>query len=56
MELFNMEKVTFRRRVKPVSAVCNLALVMFSDGSDQAYGTRAYLRWQLENGTFGGII
>jgi hypothetical protein len=37
MELFNMEKVTFRRCVKPVGAVGNTALVMFSDGSDQAY-------------------
>jgi hypothetical protein len=29
---------------------------MFSDGSDQAYGTCAYVRWQLENGTFGANL
>ena len=56
IELFNMEKVTFRRCVKPVGAVGNPALVMFSDGSDQAYGTCAYVRWQLENGTFGANL
>ena len=52
IELFNMEKVTFRRCVKPG----NPALVMFSDGSDQAYGTCAYVRWQLQNGTFGANL
>ncbi|CAB4009754.1 Hypothetical predicted protein [Paramuricea clavata] len=56
IELFNMEKVRFRRWVKPVGVVGNPALVMFSDGSDQAYGTCAYVRWQLENWTFAANL
>ncbi len=43
VELFNMEKIKFTRCVKPIDAVGNPTLVLFSDGSDQAYGTCAYV-------------
>lgn len=56
VELFEMEKVKFPRCIKPVDAVGDPILVMFSDGSDEAYGTCGYARWRLDNGTFGSIL
>ena len=47
-----MENVSFKRCIKPDSAVGKPTLVMFSDGSQEAYGTCAYVRWKLENGSF----
>lgn len=52
VELFNMEKVKFKRCVKPRNTVGQPNLVMFSDGSNEAYGTCAYVQWHLANGTF----
>ena len=56
VELFNMEKIKFTRCVKLIDAVGNPTLVLFSNGSDQAYGTCAYGRWQLDNETFGDSL
>ncbi|KAF0300957.1 hypothetical protein FJT64_026658 [Amphibalanus amphitrite] len=51
-ELYEMEKITFPRSVKPEGAVGNPSLIMFSDGSNDAYGTCAYARWALTDDTF----
>ena len=51
-ELFEMQDIRFRRCIRPRGAIGDPYLVMFSDGSDQAYGTCAYVRWQLAIGKF----
>ena len=47
-----MERVVFPRSVKPEGAIGNPSLIVFSDGSNDAYGTCAYARWKLDNGNF----
>ena len=42
--------------MKPKDAVGDPDLIMFSDGSDEAYGTCAYVRWNLANGKFGSVL
>ena len=51
-ELYEMERVVFPRSVKPEGAIGNPSLIVFSDGSNDAYGTCAYARWKLDNGNF----
>ena len=43
-DFFAMQDVKFKRCVKPRVAIGNPSLIMFSDGSEQAYGTCAYVR------------
>ena len=52
---FNMFKIsclTFERCVKPRMSFGKPMLILFSDGSKCSYGSCAYIRWKLENGTF----
>ena len=51
-ELYEVEKISFRRCVKPPNNVGNPQLVIFSDGSGNLYGAAAYVRWELTDGTF----
>ena len=51
-ELFNMERVRFNRSTKPEGATGKPKLIIFSDASEQAFGACAYIRWELENGSF----
>jgi hypothetical protein len=48
--LFLIEDLKFHRNLHPPDAVGKPWLIIFSDGSDQAYGAAAYIRWQLANG------
>ena len=48
METINNLK--FQRPVTPSNAIGKPMLIIFSDGSNHAYGTAAYIRWQLTNG------
>jgi hypothetical protein len=50
-DLFEMEKIQFVRCMKPDGATDPI-LILFSDGSSNAYGTCAYVRWKMPNGTF----
>ena len=45
-----MEKIKVNRCTKPKEATGNPILVIFSDGSNAAYGACAYARWRLING------
>ena len=47
-----MEDITFQRCIKPEEAIGDPILVLFSDGSENIFGTCAYARWQTENGSF----
>ena len=51
-ELFELEKIEVIRCIKPDKAVGDPVLVIFSDGSGEAYGVVAYARWMLEDGTY----
>ena len=47
-----MQSLTFSRCLCPSGVVGKPVLVMFSDGSKNAYGTCAYIRWELEFGKY----
>ena len=49
-DLSEMEKIKVNRCTKPKEATGNPILVIFSDGSNDAYGACAYARWRLING------
>ena len=57
MELFAQMKelngVTIERCLTPPNAFGNPVLYVFSDASIEAFGTCAYSRWPLGDGTFG---
>lgn len=44
-DLPEMEKITVKRCLKPHSAIGDPILIIFSDGSTNAYGGCAYVRW-----------
>ena len=52
LEMFELEKISFCRRVKSVNYIGSPTLVIFSDASMLAYGACAYVRWKLSNGHF----
>ena len=45
---FELEDISFRRCVMPPGAKEDPMLVIFSDGSQTAYGCAAYIRWKLD--------
>ena len=47
-----MEDITFQRCIKPEKAIGDPILVLFSDGSENIFGTCAYARLQTESGSF----
>ena len=51
-ELHEMDNVKFNRCMKPRDTVGDPILIIFSDGSSQAFGTCAYVRWELTGGLF----
>ncbi|XP_068203032.1 uncharacterized protein [Palaemon carinicauda] len=55
-ELYGLESLTFRRPLKPYNAFGKPNLVIFSDGSTQAYGACAYVRWQISDNKFGSSL
>jgi len=52
MQLFDMEKIVFRRSTKPSTAIGEPSLVLFSDASEEAFGACAYIRWKTQDGSF----
>ncbi|XP_068229430.1 uncharacterized protein [Palaemon carinicauda] len=51
-ELYGLESLTFRRPLKPSNAFGKPNLVIFSDGTTQAYGACAFVRWQISDSKF----
>ena len=52
INLYELEKLTFMRTLKPSNALGKPSLIIFSDGSMQAYGACAYVRWQIDESKF----
>ena len=50
--LFELESLQFDRCLRPSSVTGDPMLVIFSDGSRLAYGTCAYIRWELRSGRY----
>ena len=51
-EMMKLNAVSFERCLKPHNAVGLPVLCVFSDASQDAFGTCAYVRWQLADGKF----
>ena len=51
-ELFELKEVEFPRCIKPSNVIGDQILVIFSDGSSDAYGAVAYARWMTKDGTY----
>ena len=48
-----MNNIKFKRFVKPKDAASEQpTLIIFSDGSSNAFGACAYVRWKLNNGRY----
>ena len=52
-EMKELNDVTIERCLTPPNALGNPILCIFSDASVEAFGTSAYSRWPLGDGTFG---
>lgn len=48
--LLDLEYLSLDRCLRPPNSLGQPWLLIFSDGSDLAYGFAAYIRWQLDNG------
>ena len=55
-ELPLVESVSFNQSIKPKNAVDDPILILFSDGSQYAYGVCAYIRWELADGKFSSNL
>ena len=54
--MFELPQLSFNRSVKPVNAIKNPVLVIFSDASKKAYGACCYIRWELSDGTYKSTL
>ena len=52
LSLYDLEDLKFLRCLKPKNAIGNPILIIFSDGSQWAFGCVGYLRWMLSSGRF----
>ena len=51
-EMMKLNEIRFHRCLTPPDAVGQPILCIFSDASEEAFGTCAYARWQLSSGEF----
>ena len=49
-DMESINNLKFQRPVTPANVHGNPMLIIFSDGSNHAYGTVAYIRWQVSDG------
>ena len=45
--MFVLSNLLFNRYVKPVNAIKNPNLIIFSDASKESYGACCYIRWEM---------
>ena len=51
-DMFVMKDISFSRCIRPTNVRGNPSLVVFGDGSNDAFGACAYVRWKKTDGTF----
>ena len=51
-ELQHVDKISISRSITPLDSCGSPTLIIFSDGSNDAFGAVAYARWQLKSGGF----
>ena len=51
-QMFQLESLTLGRQLRPSDLVGKPWLVLFSDGSDTAFGFAAYIRWKTQDGRY----
>ena len=51
-DLIAAESITFKRSLTSDIKYKQHTLIIFSDGSNQAYGAAAYRCWKIENGKY----
>ena len=54
-DLKDMNQIRFTRCLKPMDAIGDPILIVFSDASKDAYAACAYVRWQRKNNQFESI-
>ena len=52
LQIPSISKLTFNRSLSPANCSGPPMLIIFSDGSGEAYGAVAYIRWKLNDGSF----
>ena len=55
-DLFEMKDISFSRCIKPINSIGNPCLVIFSDGSNDAFSACTYARWKKDDGTFESYL
>jgi len=55
-EIEEVASISFARSLSPIGKIGRPTLVLFSDGSQQAYATVAYIRWEMSNGNFSSRL
>ena len=50
--MLKIPEISFNRCVKPESSIGKPSLILFSDGSKNFYGSCAYIRWRIKDGSF----
>ena len=55
-EMFELPLLSFKRSVKPATAVKNPVLIIFSHAFKEAYGACCYIRWELSDGTYSSNL
>ena len=54
--LDKVEKMKFQRCLRPEGCRKQPELMVFSDSSEEAYGTCAYVRWEVEDGVYSAVL
>ena len=55
-DLPDMKEITIKRCIKPSNSLEDPVYIIFSDGSNDAYGACAYARWKLSTGGFDSYL
>ena len=55
-DLLGIEEISFPRCIKPPNAKSPPSLVIFSDGSKEAYGAVAYCHWETNDGYSSQLV
>ena len=55
-EFTRLADLYFDRSIRPDNAIEEPTLIIFSDGSEKAFGAAAYARWKLQNGKYASRL